>query len=233
MSVLQTRSAASLTVVARRYAPLRNLDEVELRGLEACLGARERAELARLRDLSRRRAWLLGRMLARQLLHEARGDWDASEIEILSRDAQGRLNRPRIFRGGVEQSCSLSISHAARGAMAVLCGEPGVTVGVDLAPPEPLSGAFVQLWFTPGEREWCRESDSPDTSTFIWAAKEAIYKAVNQGESFVPRDVEIRRGGGCLYRKMPLANCRLERQLIDRQIAVIATIRSDPNPNSN
>jgi phosphopantetheinyl transferase len=108
--------------------------------------------------------------------------------------------------------------------MAALSVETGVSVGVDLAPCEPLTDSFVGLWFSPAEQRWSRESNSAATARFIWAAKEAVYKAINQGEGFSPRDVEIHKNGSCLYRQAPLDDCRLEQHQIDQQIAVIATI---------
>jgi 4'-phosphopantetheinyl transferase EntD len=232
MTTVQAQHSRTVPDLARRYAAMRDFDESQLRDVEASLGVRERLELDLWRDQSRRNAWLLGRWVSRQLIAEEYGDSTASAIEILSRDAQGRVNRPRIWQGQQEQPWSLSISHTSRGAMAVLCMEAGTSVGVDLLPPEPLSDAFLRLWFTQAEQGWCRDSGGTKTASFIWAAKEAVYKAVNQGESFAPRDVEIHADGSCRYRQVPLRHCRLERQWVDEQAAAIAILRTDLQPDS-
>ncbi len=119
---------------------------------DSWLGRRERAELAAWRDTRRRSAWLLGRMLAKQLVADVYGDLDLACIEILSRDAQWRVNRPRVWCDGNEQPSSLSISHSQRGALVALATDGDVLLGADLADNEMFSDGFVDLWFTPLEQ---------------------------------------------------------------------------------
>lgn len=205
---------------------------------EARLSEREREELAAWRNENRRRAWLLGRTLAKELIAELLAESpeeqarQSGQIEILSRDAEGRVNRPRIWCDGVERPWSLSISHCERGVLAALTATPHVALGVDLAGGETFSDSFVDLWFTPAERAWFHDTQCQGTARFIWAAKEAMYKAANDGESFVPRDVEVLADGRCTYRGAPLPDCRLRSWTLDDHLAVSATVRSSRNLNS-
>ena len=86
------------------------------------------------------------------------------------------------------------------------------------------SDGFVGLWFTPLEQCWFHETQSPGIASFIWAAKEALYKACNQGESFAPRDVEVLPDGRCSYRQSPLPSCRLQSWTADGHLAVLAAV---------
>jgi phosphopantetheinyl transferase len=90
----------------------------------------------------------------------------------------------------------------------------------------------VDLWFTPVEKAWYRDAGAVHIGAYIWAAKEAIYKATNAGESFAPRDVEIRSDGQCHYRNLPLANCQLKSWSVDGHLAVLAIVRSPVSSNS-
>ena len=149
-------------------------------------------------------------------------------IEILSRNAEGRVSRPCLWRDGVEQSWSMSISHSDRGVLVALTADAGTSLGVDLADCNAFSDGFVDLWFTPAERAWFHETQCPDIACFIWAAKEALYKACNEGESFAPRDVEILPDGRYTYRNIALTDCRLQSYTIDGQLAVLATVSRGP-----
>ncbi len=213
--------------IDRRYAPL----EASIAHAAPWLSDREQAELATWRDPGRRTAWLVGRTLAKQLVADREtapsGDAGATpRIDILSRDEAGRVNRPRIWCDGVARPWSLSISHTRRGVLAVLSTATGVALGVDLTEADSFSDRFVGLWFTPAERAWFGETQSTTTGQFIWAAKEAIYKACNTGESFAPRDVEVRADGRCRYRDTWRDDCRLQSWNLDGQLAVLAVARS-------
>ena len=219
--------------VHRRYAAARALAAMMPTRGDSWLARRERAELAALRDNRRRNAWLLARMLAKQLVVEVADGLDAGQIEVLSRDALGRVNRPRVWCQGVEQPWSLSISHSGRGALVALATDSRVSLGVDLADSETFSDGFVDLWFTPDERNWFHETQSPSIACFIWAAKEAVYKACNQGESFAPRDLEVLANGQCSYRQTPLRDCRLQSWTVDGHLAVLATVTAPRTSYSN
>ncbi len=224
---------ASRTI--HRYASADDLDAACRRAGDSWTGARERHELAMLRDERRRLAWLRGRMLAKQLIvtgSDGSSDTgldgvDFASIDILSRDERGRSNRPRVWWGGVEQSWSLSISHTEAGALAALCVTDGISTGVDIAECQQLGAGFVRTWLTPGEQRWLRESRSADVAGFIWAAKEALYKACNRGESFDPRKVEVLPQGTCKYRGRALRGCELRSWRVGEHVAVLATVRSE------
>jgi phosphopantetheinyl transferase len=217
--------AAERALVYRRYHSLRQFDEFLREPDSSWLAAEERAELGWWRDRSRRRASLAGRMLTKELVaYHAGATYRREEIEILSRDETSRGKRPRIRCRGVEHPWSLSISHSDGGVLAALCVTDSVRVGVDLARTSGLSEGFVRLWFTPAEQAWLRETDCSSIAGFIWAAKEAVYKACNNGESFSPRDVEVLPHERCSYRQLPLRDYSLRSWSIDGHIAVMVTV---------
>jgi 4'-phosphopantetheinyl transferase EntD len=216
-----------------RYASADDLDAACQRSGDSWTGARERHELALLRDERRRRSWLRGRMLAKQLI-AARSDGSAqtgldgvdfASIDILSRDERGRSNRPRVWCGGMEQPWSLSISHTETGALAAVCVTDGISTGVDIAELQKLGDGFVRTWFTPAEQCWLQASRSADVAGFIWAAKEALYKACNRGESFDPRRFEVLPSGTCKYGGRALEGCELRSWRVENHVAVLATVR--------
>jgi len=201
----------------------------------------ECAELARLKDPTRRSAWLAGRwcakLLIRQAIDELRRDnppgrWTErrpacgalAEIEIRSRDEFGHGIRPRITVHGEALSWSISISHSVRGALAALASTDACVLGVDLTDPTPPTAGFLRLWFTATERRWI-EPDPPRRAAMIWSLKEAVYKACQEGENWSPREVEIRpspRGGfRGAFRGRALRASRIETFEIDGQIAAL------------
>jgi len=208
--------------VERRYAPL--ADAPAVHELESGLATGELAELATWRDASRRRAWLLGRKLAKELIAAQVGNQPAAAIEILSRDADGRPTRPRIRVGGQALPWSLSISHTERGVLAVLAPTEGVSIGVDLSTTRTFTDGFLRMWFTGAEQEWIASTENVAMASFIWSAKEAIYKACNQGESFAPRAVELFSDGRASYQQLPIDAIELRSWNIDTQLAVLAIV---------
>ena len=218
-----------------RYASAYDLDAACQQAGDSWTGARERHELALLRDERRRRSWLRGRMLAKKLIAEraiGRTDVDASgvdlaSIDILSRDERGRSSRPRVWCGGVEQPWSLSISHTETGALVALCLDERISAGIDMAECHEPGEGFVRTWLTPGEQQWIGESGSADVAGFIWAAKEALYKACNRGESFDPRRVEVLPRGTCQYGGRALEGCVLRSWRVENHIAVLASVQTE------
>jgi phosphopantetheinyl transferase len=155
----------------------------------AWLTPAERETWSGLTNPQRRQAWLGGRMLAKRMILRHLPALRPAEIEIHSRDSLGRSTRPRVTVCGRLQPWALSIAHSARFVFVALSAAPGLAVGVDVtAGPEP-NAAFRDTWFSPGERRWC---ESPGGAT-LWAIKEAVYKAVNRGEPFAPRRIEVFR----------------------------------------
>jgi len=208
-----------------RYRTADSLDAEIASLADDWLSERELRELSTRSDAARRGDWLRGRLLGKSLIAERSGD-QLQDIEILSIDADGKVNRPRVFAGGVEQPWSLSISHTERGVLAALSTEPGVTLGVDVVPCQPLSAGFGRLWFTAAEQYWIERTGSPGIACFIWGAKESLYKALNRGESFAPLQFEVLPDGTCRYRNQLLTNVRLRSWHLDGHVAVLASAYS-------
>jgi phosphopantetheinyl transferase len=220
--------AAERALVYRRYHSLREFDDLCMARDPSWLTAGERAELGWWRDGNRRRASLAGRMLTKELVaYHVGATYRREEVEILSRDETNRGKRPRIRCQGIEQPWSVSISHSDSGVLAALCVTEGMRVGVDVARGEALTDGFVRLWFTPAEQAWLRETDCLSIAGFIWAAKEAVYKACNNGESFSPREVEVLPHERCSYRQLPLGDYSLRSWSIDGQIAVMVIVATE------
>ncbi len=240
---------ARADVVHHRYLPVNEIEVECERQDSSWLGPQERLELSTWHDRGRQRAWRWGRMAAKQLIAatlavdsepsllagegRVRGHSNRHltlpQIEILSPDRQ----RPRVWCEGAEQAWSLSISHTERGVLAAICTNETISVGVDVTSWTVLPDRFIRLWFTPDEVAWLRQDASFNAASSIWAAKEAVYKACNQGEGFDPRRVEILPQGGCRYRGSLVANCHLQSWIIDEQVAVLARIASTVGVPSN
>ena len=153
----------------------------------------EHRELDRLRDPIRRRTWLDARWLTKLLFCQEVGIGLSRESllrwRILSSSAAGRGRRPRLWRDGRELERSVSISHLS-GQVLVAFGETaGIAIGADLVAAEPLGEGFLSMWFTEREREAVLGDN--DSALRVWAAKEAVYKACNQDDGFLPRAIEI------------------------------------------
>jgi phosphopantetheinyl transferase len=158
------------------------------------LNLAERATVARFADRSRRETWLAGRLLAKRLIAgrlvgEDSKDfpvWTYAHIEIHSAGA-----RPWASVAGRTLDGALSIAHTRRGVLVALGGRADISLGVDLVEPGRLGPGFADVWFTPAERRrWLADGDSRRPA-IIWAIKEAVYKALNRGEAFEPRRIEV------------------------------------------
>ena len=186
----------------------------------------EHGELDRLRNPRRREAWLGGRWLAKMLVREHCdfASCDLSAIAVTSRNGRAESVRPAVFVDGARFPCSLSISHGERLVAALLETAPGVGVGIDIAVRQSFGPGFLDTWFSPAEREWLAGGDA-ESASFVWAAKEAVYKASNDGERFAPRRIEILPGevaGWQVRRDGRLLKCDLQSRTIDDDILVVA-----------
>jgi len=152
--------------------------------------ARELAERDCYRDQSRQRAWEAGRLLVRDLLRDT-GIVTSEHCEILSRDNHGKHVRANVFEYGRRVPVALSLSHCADYVTAALTWEPHLTLGVDLVQIQPVTNSFLKTWFTPREQQWI--AHQPDRAALVWGAKEAIYKAFSDEESFQPLQAEFYR----------------------------------------
>jgi len=171
-----TRSAASRELVARRY-----LTEQEFeRSME--MGAR------------RRRGWLLGRMAIRDAVRDwlwRRGHGPLFPIEIeVGNDDHGRP----FVRGPFTDDLRVSVAHKEDVAVARVA--LGRDVGIDVERVEPRGEGFASIAFTPAERALRGGDDADEWLTRVWAAKEALAKALGTGLEGNPRRFEVKEAAG-------------------------------------
>jgi len=216
-----------------RYA---RLDELR-RALDANpqpeLSSAERAELARWRNVNRHEEWILARALARQVIAaQCMPETGESAIEICSRDSLGRGGRPVVTIAGHPLSGTLSISHTRSAALVAISTTPGITIGADLVQKMALGTGFREAWFDDLERRSAEGSDAFETCR-LWAAKEAVYKAVNQNDPFTPRQISLRGGERgeyrCSYRGVDLGDrCQVHAWDCDDHVAALAILFGGP-----
>jgi phosphopantetheinyl transferase len=216
-----------------RFARADELERARLEHAPEWLVAAELNRLAALRDPAVRQAWLAARVLAKQLIlaQASLSHYDATMIEIMSRDAQGRGRRPDVRVGGNATPWSLSISHTRAGVGAALCSVPGVSLGIDLVQDGPLGAGFLRTWFDAAEQKSIAAGDAAELHR-LWAVKEAVYKAANQGEPFAPRRIRVHMasGGGytCTYRGVALGDhCRVETSRHGDHLVALVAVDSE------
>lgn len=165
----------------------------------AWLGEAEKETYAGLNAPARREEWLLGRALAKALILEhaphpggAAPRFCPNEIQICSRDGLNRPSRPQIFLRGRLQPWSLSIAHSDASVLVALSMRSRVSLGVDIAPLQSSAEGSLDMWFTERERRLMKSDPTLYPPAKLWAVKEAVYKAVNRGESFTPSRIEVR-----------------------------------------
>jgi 4'-phosphopantetheinyl transferase EntD len=177
-----------------RCARLDELTGWTRRPLAMWLTSRETEELQTWRDTARRAQWLAGRALVKQLvldrIPQALGEAHTIELRSLRRD--GRPTRPMLAIAGQPIPCSISLSHTDQLAAAAVCTTSGCSVGIDIVARVGEDTRLASRWFTPAERNWIHKSGT--SPAVVWGAKEAAYKAVNQGEPFSPDRFEILPG---------------------------------------
>lgn len=189
------------------------------------LGANELAELERLTAKPRQQTWKWGRILSRQLLRDygVIRETSSEQMEILSINAFGQNDRPAVYIDGVLQAVSLSISHSDRGILVALSA--ATRVGVDLVDLEQESFGSLWVWMTTSERAWMDRKDSEQQAR-VWAVKEAVYKALNEGESFSPLRIAVVPGihgrYSCFYKDRDMSSiCRVHISEIDNHLAAV------------
>jgi 4'-phosphopantetheinyl transferase EntD len=185
---------------ALRFAPLRSRGarpgfEGASFGLAEARGVRvatrriapgdERAFLDDSEPLLRRRASGAARLAARAALAELGGPADAA----LPRTPGGFASWPAGFLGSLAHDEALVAAAVARaGDVAVL--------GVDVEPAEPLPEEAAEIALSPTERRAC--GADPVLARAIFAAKEAVYKAINPRYGATPEyeDIEVDLSAG-------------------------------------
>lgn len=200
------------------------------------LSAAEQRRLERIGDAGRRRAWLLGRLLAKRCVlahvgyHRAAGPaLQAAQVEIDSGDPRRRGKPPQVLIDGGRQPWSLSIAHTQYAVLVALAKTPGICVGVDLVAPASYGPGFRKLWLTGTERSWLESRAQPHEVARVWALKEAIFKACNRGERFRPARIEVMRQHDGRYtgtyrgQDLPSASGICFRQF-DRHVAALVAV---------
>jgi 4'-phosphopantetheinyl transferase len=145
---------------------------------DAWLGTSERRTLAGLRIAPRRDAWRLGRWTAKCVASAVLG-LPPDRIEVLAAPD----GAPELWVAGQRAALSLSLSHRAGRALAVVAPAPAV-VGCDLEVVEPRSGAFVREWLAPPEQalvSGLTDGARDRTVNTLWTAKEAVAKVRREG----------------------------------------------------
>lgn len=197
--------------------------------LRLLLRGAEAEQFARIHDEPRRRQWLAGRVVARELLCETLGLTSDRDLQIISRNTRSLGMAPCVTLAGRPLDGTLSISHTPRGVLVALGagGEQGL--GVDLCADVSTAPGFLRLWFTPGEERWI-ESNRLRAAT-LWAIKEAVYKAVSNGAPWNPREIEVSpdhaSGVSCRFQGQVVTPLTLRRQTVDGHVAVIACLAND------
>ena len=202
--------------------------------LQSWLSPTELEERDCFRAPSRRRDWISGRWCAKQLLCQMFSQTADSLLEwqIVSRVSKRRGCRPTVFRNGIQQPIDLSLAHCAAITVAV-AGQRRLSVdrrdapriGVDAVDRTELPDSFARTWFSTSERRLLRDHRWPIAAG--WAAKEAAFKAGNEGESFRPGCLQIVDvdADGC--RVQDQAQCMADVHIDVRDDAIIAIARAN------
>jgi phosphopantetheinyl transferase (holo-ACP synthase) len=166
------RAAASRELMMRRY-----------------LNERERAEHDTIGPRGRR-GWLLGRMAIKDAVRLHR--WQSAPqrapiwpVEIgVSNEASGRP---------IVDGLRVSVSHKDDLAVAIV--DDTHDVGIDLERVEPRTETFTTIAYTAAELALGADRDRDEWHARLWAAKEAVAKALGTGMTD-PKKFEVRRVAG-------------------------------------
>jgi phosphopantetheinyl transferase len=226
------------------YASLAELPAQNAAAAELWLSPAERRAWHRMGSHERRATWLAGRIVAKRLLGECLAEQNdhpgtpvPAEIHIETRSADaGHGQRPCIFVQDRSLDWALSIAHTVRGVLAAVATEPGVTLGVDLVCYQDRPARRLEWCFTAAERRWLAAGPAhrrlPEQ---IWAMKEALYKACQQGEGFAPGQIEVVPGADPRYPAIepPRAVRSLQGWRVDGQFAALAVAAREPSGERN
>ena len=155
---------------------------------QSLLAPAELAVFAALRSPKRRHDWLLGRRVAKRLIHAALAAQMGSapplnEIVILPHpDGWPQVSLPTL--GPNAPALTLSISHSRDHAFCALVFGADRPLGGDIEAIEPRSPGFVADYFTAAERAFMAaalQEQHPTLANAIWSGKEAALKAIRRG----------------------------------------------------
>ena len=182
---------ARFTITLDQFARMSRLPAMGGGSPRAWLSTAEAVRFEESRATAAKVRWLGGRWCAKQLVVAMVDDpaIALSDIHIESRDGQHRQVRPRVFLRGRLQPWKLSIAHSTHGCAAAILNESTGHIGVDIATPGAVkNNRLVDYWFCDAEKKWC---DAGIDATVLWSLKEAVYKALNRGETFRPRTINM------------------------------------------
>ncbi|BFU42254.1 beta-ketoacyl synthase N-terminal-like domain-containing protein [Krasilnikovia sp. MM14-A1004] len=161
---------------------------------------------------ARRKQWMLGRIAAKDAVRFQQ--WDAGHTDVypieltVGNEASGRpyveLRPGRGFVDGV-----VSIAHTQEVGVAI-AGPPGGKVGIDVVEIAPRDDATLKYALTDAER--AQIHGDRDVAR-IWAAKEAVGKALGTGLDGAPRRFAVSLADGTVTvdgRSFPVAFAEIE-----------------------
>ncbi len=139
---------------------------------------------------SRRREWLLSRMVAKRL---------AMQLDLANDPRRISIERPFVIIDGVTSGWRVSLSHSASYAAAAFARAP---VGIDVQQTRTLDERAAHLFLSPEETGEMESCTVPERILHFWCAKEAAFK--QRSEEFVTlRQVPLRllneRAGSLLF----------------------------------
>ncbi|MEU8546178.1 polyketide synthase dehydratase domain-containing protein [Streptomyces roseoverticillatus] len=147
------------------------------------LAGEERTEYAR-RAPRGRRAWLLGRIVAKDAVRRHLWDRGAGPVfpgEVRVRNEPGGRPRPEGVHGRELPPLELSLAHCREAAVA-LARPGGTPAGIDVEEITGRPDTTCAMVLGPGEQAlFERLGAGPETLTRFWAAKEAAAKAEGTG----------------------------------------------------
>jgi len=192
----------------------------------------EREVCGGITDSGRRAEWIAGRTVVKEWLCEKLGSGArTAEIAIISRDGFGRAVAPRAFWKGSLLPWSISITHAANTVLVALAPGAEERIGADLVPLEGVMPRRLEVWMTPREARWVNLATAGQRrwrTAALWAAKEAAYKALNEGEVFAPEEISVACSDGDDWTAESRGrSCRLHRLDLDALVGVIAVAKSN------
>lgn len=148
----------------------------------------------RIRDKRARNAWLAGRICLKVLWSRSgRGAFEGDSIawptmNVVSRNNQGKGVRPELDIHGKRIDRHFSLSHSDLSVLVVLSKHKNRRIGCDLVPLGSFSGRSVPrhnpFIFHESEQELIQKN--LHIGDYLWAVKEAVYKATSLDRPFVP-----------------------------------------------
>jgi 4'-phosphopantetheinyl transferase len=162
------------------------------------LSAGELARLDALRFPKRRADWRLGRWTAKCALAAHLGVPALPRVLAEMEVRPAPSGAPEAFLANQPAPATISLSHRSGVSMCAVARH-GVKLGCDLEMVEPHSDAFVEDYFTDGERELIARASASDRSrllALLWSGKESTLKALHEGLRLDTRCVVVNQNGG-------------------------------------